>query len=134
MCMKRIAALLFLVSGLWVYAADNVATNGVVVVSPSEVDPKSVDLTGAERPQPNVNFNYLSKTPEQVRAIYRRHQPVLVIKDGVVFAKAAGCTGYKGRKAPDGQWVFSGLVLIFDDLKQARMAERVLKREDKKPE
>jgi len=50
------------------------------------------------------------------------------------IAKALGCTGYKGRRAPDGQLVFSGLVLGFDGLEQARIAERVLKREDKKPE
>jgi hypothetical protein len=130
--MKTAAVFLLLVSGLWVHAAESVTTN--LVVTPSEVDPKSVRPTAAESPQPNVTFNFLSKTPEQVRAMYRRLPPVHVVKDGVVVAKALGCTGYKGRIAPDGQMVFSGLVLVFDDLEQARIAERVLKREDRKPE
>lgn len=131
-CMNTIAVLLLLVSWLRVYAADSGVTN--LVVTPLEVDAKSVSLTATETRQPNLTFNYLTKTPEQVRAVYRRHQPVFVVKDGVVVAKAIGCTGYKGRRAPDGQMVFSGLVLGFDDLDQARIAEKVLKREDKEPE
>jgi hypothetical protein len=130
--MNRIAVLLLLVSAIRVYAVDSGVTN--LVVTPLEVDPKSVSLTATETRQPNLTFNYLAKTPEEVRAIYSRHQPVLVVKDGVVVAKAIGCTGYKGRRDPDGQMVFSGLVLGFDDLDQARVAEKVLKREDKKPE
>jgi len=111
-----------------VHAAENGVTN--LVVTPLEVDPKSVMLTAAETRYPNVDFNYLNKTPEQVRAIYRRHEAVLVMKDGVIGAKAASCSGYKGRYAPDGHLVFSGLTLIFDDLEEARIAEKVLKRED----
>jgi|SRR6516162_3164366 hypothetical protein len=130
--MKTFTVFLLLVSGLCVNAAESVITN--LVVTPSEVDPKSVKLTGAEMRQPNVNFNYLAKTPEQVRAIHRMHPAVFVVKDGVVLAKAIGCAGYKGRRGPDGEMVFSGLVLGFDDLDQARIAERVLKREDKKSE
>jgi hypothetical protein len=130
--MKRVAAVLLLVSAFCAHAAEGGITN--LVVTPSEVDPKSVTLTGAESPQPNVNFNFLSKTPEQVRAMNRRLPPVDIVKDGVVVARAIGCSGYKGRRAPDGQMVFSGLVLGFDDLEQARIAERVLKREDKKPQ
>jgi hypothetical protein len=130
--MSRVAAFLLLVSGLCLHAAGNVVTN--LVVTPLEVDPKSVSLTAAETRSPNLTFNYLSKTPEQVRAIYRRHPAVSVVKDGVIIAKAPSCSGYKGRIAPDGQLVFSGLVLIFDNLDQARIAEGVLKREDKKPE
>ncbi len=130
-CMKRIAALLLLFSGLSLFAADDVSTN--LVVTPSEVDASSVSLTAKETRQPNLTFNYLSKTPEQIKAIHRRHPPVWVLKDGEIVAKAIGCAGYKGRRAPDGQLVFSGLVLGFEDLEQARIAERVLKREDKKP-
>lgn len=130
--MKRVAAFLLLASGLWVHAAKNGVTN--LVVTPLDVDPKSVSLFAAETRYPNPTFNYLNKTPEQVRAIYRSHAAVLVVKDGVVVAKAPSCSGYKGRRDPDGQLVFSGLDLIFDDLDQARIAERVLKREDKKPE
>ena len=130
--MKRVAAFLLLVSGICVHAAESGVTN--LVVTPSEVDPKSVSLTAAETRQPNVTFNYLAKTPEQIRTIYRRHPTVFVVKDGVVVAKAPSCSGFKGRTAPEGQLVFSGLVLIFDDLDQARIAEKVLKREDKKPE
>ena len=69
-----------------------------------------------------------------MRAIYRSHAAVLVVKDGVVVAKAAGCSGHKDRIGRDGHVDFAGLVLIFDDLDQARIAERVLKREDKKPQ
>ena len=130
--MTRVAVLLLLVSGLWVHAAESGVTN--LVVTPLEVDPKSVRLTAAETRSPNVNFNYLNKTPEQVRAISRRHPPVLVVKDGVVVAKAVGCVNYAGRSSPDGKPVFTGLTLGFDDLDQAWIAEKVLKREDKKPE
>ena len=130
--MKRVAAILWLISVFCAHGAEGGITN--LVVTPCEVDPKSVRLTAAESPQPNVTFNFLSKTPEQVRAMYKRLPPVHVVKDGVVVAKALGCTGYKGRIAADGQMVFSGLVLVFDDLEQAKIAERVLKREDKKPE
>jgi hypothetical protein len=130
--MKRVAAVLLLVSAFCVHAAESGVTN--LVVTAAEVDPKSVKLTAAESPQPNLTFNYVGKTPEQVRAIYRSHAAVLVVKDGVVFAKAAACSGHKDRIGPDGHLDFAGLVLIFDDLDQARIAERVLKREDKKPE
>jgi hypothetical protein len=129
--MKTVILFLLLISGLCMHAAESVTTN--LVVTPSEVDPKSVRLTAAETRQPNLTFNYVDKTPEQVRAIYRTHAAVFVVKDGAVVAKAAACSGHKGRTAPDGQLVFSGLLLIFDDLAQARIAERVLKREDKKP-
>ena len=130
--MTRVAAFLLLVSGLWAHAAESGVTN--LVVTPLEVDPKSVRLTAGETRSPNVNFNYLNKTPEQVRAISRRHPAVLVVKNGVVVAKAVGCVNYAGRTSPDGKPVFSGLTLVFDDLDQARVAEKVLKREDKKPE
>lgn len=118
-------------SGVSLFAAAAVLTN--LVVTPSEVDSKSVRLTADKTPQPNLTFNYLNKTPEQIRAMYRRHLPVWVAKDGKVLAKAIGCTGYKAGKGPDGQLVFSGLVLIFDDLEQARIAEGVLKGENKEP-
>jgi hypothetical protein len=130
--MKRIAAIVFLVSVFCVHAAEGGVTN--LVVTASEVDPKSVKLTAAESSQPNLTFNYIGKTPQQVRAIYRSHAAVLVVKDGIVVAKAAACTGHKDRIGPDGHVDFTGLVLIFDDLDQARIAERVLKREDKKPQ
>jgi hypothetical protein len=130
--MKTVTLFLLLVSGLCVHAADSLITN--LVVTPSEVDPKSVRLTATETRYPNLTFNYVDKTPEQARAIYRTHTAVSVVKDGVVVAKAPACSGYKGRTAPDGQLVFSGLVLIFDDLEQARKGKRVLKREDKKPQ
>jgi hypothetical protein len=132
MRMNRVVALLLLVSGLCVNVAESGITN--LVVTPLEVDPKSVTLTGADTRSPNVNFNYLNKTPEQVRAIDRRHPAVLVMKDGVVVAKAVLGVNYAGRHAPDGHPIFTGLTLLFDDLDQARIAEKVLKREDKKPE
>jgi hypothetical protein len=129
--MNRVLAFLLLVSAICVQAAASGVTN--LVVTPLEVDPKSVTLTAAETRQPNVTFNYLNKTPEQVRAIYRRHEAVLVMKDGVIVAKAAACTGHKDHISPDGHVDFAGLVLIFDDLEQARIAEKVLKREDNNP-
>jgi hypothetical protein len=129
--MNRVLAFLLLVSAIYVQAAESGVTN--LVVTPLEVDSKSVTLTAAETRQPNVTFNYLNKTPEQVRAIYRRHEAVLVMKDGVIAAKAAGCTGHKDHIGPDGHVDFAGLVLIFDDLEQARIAEKVLKREDNNP-
>ena len=81
-----------------------------------------------------MNFNFLNTRPEEVRATCRRLPPVDIVKDGVVVARAIGCQRYAGRSGPDGQWVLSGLVLGFDNLEQARIAERVLKREDKKPQ
>ena len=65
--MKSIAAFLLLVPGLWVRAADSGVTN--LVVTPLEVDPGSVRLTATETRYPNLTFNFLHKTPEQVRAI-----------------------------------------------------------------
>jgi len=44
--MNRVVALLLLVSGLCVHAAESGITN--LVVTPLEVDPKSVTLTGAD--------------------------------------------------------------------------------------
>src|SRR6516225_2820055 len=99
--MKTVTLFLLLVSGLCVHAADSLITN--LVVTPSEVDPKSVRLTATETRYPNLTFNYVDKTPEQARAIYRTHTAVSVVKDGVVVAKAPACSGYKGRTAPDGQ-------------------------------
>ncbi len=79
-------------------------------------------------------FNYVGKTPEQIRTIHRSHAPVFVVKDGVVLAEAAACAGHKSRIGPDRDGDFDGLVLIFDNLGQARIAERVLKGEDKRPQ
>ena len=66
------------------------------VVNVSEVDPRSVSLIRPDLPQPNVIFDFVSKSPQEVRAIVRQHQgaPVLVMKDGHVLAKAPGCTGH----------------------------------------
>ena len=131
MRMNRIAFLL-LVSGLCVHAAEIGVTN--LVVTPLEVDPKSVTLTAAESRMPNVDFNYLNKTPEQIRAMSRRHPPGVVMKDGVVVAKAVGCAAHKDHIGPDGHLEFAGLTLGFDDLEQARIAAKVLRREDKEPQ
>jgi hypothetical protein len=130
--MMSVVAVLLLISAFCVHAAEGGVTN--LVVTASEVDPNSVKLAAAETRFPNVTFNYLNKAPEQVRAIYRRHEAVLVMKDGVIVAKAASCTGHKDRIGFDGHVDFAGLVLIFDDLNQARIAERILKRENRKPE
>src|SRR5512133_3554812 len=64
------------------------------VVDVSEVDPRSVSLTGVKGPQPNVTFKFASKSPQEVRTIARQHPeaPVLVMKHGLVVAKALGCT------------------------------------------
>ena len=130
--MTKTAVLFLLLSGLWVHAAESGVTN--LVITPLEVDPKSVSLTGAETRQPNLNFNYLNKTPEWLAAISKRQPPVVIVKDGVVVAKTDMCVKYAGRHSPDGRPVITGLTLAFDDLDQARRAEKVLKREDKKPE
>jgi len=130
--MKTVTLFLLLVSALCVHAAESVITN--LIVTPSEVDPQSVRLTAAKEIQQNVTFNYLNKTPEQVKAIYRMHPAVSVVKDGVVVARAPACTGHKDHIGPDGHVDFAGLVLIFDDLDQAKKAEKALKGEDKKPQ
>ncbi len=129
--MKTVTAFLLLISLHCVHGAEGGVTNWVV--TPSKVDPKSVKLTAAESPQPKLDFNYVGKTHEQIRAMHWSHAPVLVMKDGVVLAKAPACAGHKSRGYPDGHGDFDGLTLIFDDLEQAKIAEKVLKREDKKP-
>jgi len=75
---KRFAAVLLLVLGFRVHAADSGVTN--LVITPTEVDPKSVKLIAAESRQPNAIFYYVNKTPEQVRAIYRHHPAVLFMQ------------------------------------------------------
>ena len=101
------------------------------IVNVSEVDPRSVSLTGVKDPQPNVTFKFTSKSPQEVRTIARQHPeaPVLVMKDGLVLAKALGCTGYKEPIGADKHLDYVGLVLVFDSPYEARRAEKALKHE-----
>jgi hypothetical protein len=96
---------------------------GTVIVTAAEVDPASVRLTAEESRQPNLSFVYLTKRPEEIRACQRWHPPVLIKVGSNIVARAPGCTGMKGVGGVD--WV--GLVVIFDDLEQARAAKRALK-------
>ena len=128
--MKTVSALVFLASVLCLHASESGVTNWVV--TPSEVDPKSVKLTAAESPQPNLVSNYVGKSHAEIRAIARSHAPVAVVTGGVVVAKAAGCAGHRSLAQANAQGDFDGLTLIFEDLEQARLAERALKREEKK--
>jgi hypothetical protein len=125
------AILLLLLSLMPAPSAEPAWTN---VVNVSEVDPRSVSLIRPDLPQPNVIFDFVSKSPQEVRAIVRQHQgaPVLVMKDGHVLAKAPGCTGHLGPVGADKHLDYVGLVLVFDSLDEARRAEKALKHVDEK--
>ena len=106
------------------YANDGNTTN--LIVTPNEVDPKSVRLTATNSPWPNLTFKYVGKTPEEIRAIAKKPRPVLVVKDGVVVAKASTYGGHV-KVSTNSPVEFIGLTIIFDELGQAKLAEKALR-------
>ncbi len=101
----------------------------IIVLTSKDVDTNSVRvITQATSSVQNLVFRYVGKTSAEIEAIVHRHPQVQVVQDGrIVTATDGGCGGL----ADDvhGQRNYVGLVLIFDNYDQAKLAEKTLRRD-----
>jgi hypothetical protein len=96
-----------------------------IVLTSKDVDKNSVRvITSPTNPKQNLVFHYIDKSSAEIQAIARIHPRGQVMKDGVVVAEtvAGGCGGYL-----NGTTNYVGLVLIFSNYEQAKLAEKALR-------
>jgi hypothetical protein len=96
----------------------------VVALTAKDVDPNSVRVTtGPDIPTPNLVFNFVGKTSDEIKAIVHKHPWIQIKKGGFVVAETGSVSLISSR----GRTNYVGLVLIFDDYKMAKLAEKTLR-------
>lgn len=113
------------VSALLTYSGESYITN--LIVTAKEVDTRSIRLTATNSPYPNLTFVYTSKTSQDIEAILKSQPAISVAKDGVVIARASACAGFIAAGKTNKPLNFIGLVIIFDNLREAKLAEQALR-------
>jgi hypothetical protein len=98
-----------------------------IALTSQDVQTNSVRLLAAptERCQ-NIVFRLANKSPEEVEALISgvNRQPVKIMKDGMVVTESPSYSGYLDR-----QHDFVGMVLIFTNDAEAKLAARTLRGE-----
>jgi hypothetical protein len=98
---------------LIVLTAKDVKTNSVRVITPPTIS------------SPNLVFEYIGKTSEEIKAISKSHPKVQIAKNGITIAKTPYVSLW--YKVKNGQTNCVGLVLIFTNYAEAKLAEKTLR-------
>ena len=103
----------------------------MTVLDTKDIQPSSVSLlTKPSDPLQNLAFSYVGKTSAEIKAIANSAYEFQIVKNGVVVAQTD-----KGCAILTDQWTHPdsphnvGLVLLFSDYDQAKLAEKTLRGE-----